>query len=137
MKDFATTNAKGEVENDVAYPYSVGFKPHSDVVNLFPTDLQGDDYLAYMKQLPTVPANSILYDVYALDQPKDLGGKETLIGTIQLDGSLISSKWGDENLYFRHERVNDDLKDHADWENYESTLESKYSWGCPFGYTSE
>jgi hypothetical protein len=26
----------------------------------------------------------------------------TLIGTLKLEGKLISSKWGDENLFFRH-----------------------------------
>ena len=135
LKNFATANQLGEVENDIVYPYSIGFRPHDDVKNLFPKDLPDDDYMAYIKQLPTVPEDSVLYEVYAMDQPKELGGTETLIGKVQLDGSLISSKWADENLYFRHERVSDDIQDHSSWGPYEPEFDSS-SWGCPFGYTS-
>ena len=56
--------------------------------------------MGYPEQLMEIPANSILYDVYALDKPKPLGGTESLIGSIQLDGSMTTSLWGDQRLFF-------------------------------------
>jgi hypothetical protein len=78
------------------------FEPHSDVKNLFPKDLANDDVTKFADQLATVPANSVLYKVYAMDQPEKAGGVETLIGSLVLDGNLTTSKWGDESLFFRH-----------------------------------
>ena len=59
--------------------------------------------MAYTQQLMTTPANSTIYDVYALDKPVPLGGTETLIGSLQLDGSMTTSKWGDQNLFYKHQ----------------------------------
>eukprot|EP00356_Strombidium_inclinatum_P006981 CAMPEP_0170509566 /NCGR_PEP_ID=MMETSP0208-20121228/65284_1 /TAXON_ID=197538 /ORGANISM="Strombidium inclinatum, Strain S3" /LENGTH=416 /DNA_ID=CAMNT_0010792937 /DNA_START=131 /DNA_END=1382 /DNA_ORIENTATION=+ len=136
LKNMATTDQTGEVSNDVNYPFSVSFTPHDDVKDLFPTELQDDDYMGYMKQLPTVPADSILYEVYGYAIPEELGGEEILIGKIQLDGSLKTSKWGDENLFFKHESVDDDVKDHDDWAPFEPKWGSS-TGGCPFGFSSQ
>jgi len=53
-----------------------------------------------------------------------MGGTETMIGTLQLDGTLTRSKWGDEKLFFRHQLNDDDLKLKPEWE--------KYTPKCPF-----
>ena len=53
-----------------------------------------------MEDLVTVPESSKLYNVYGYDSPKDQGGNKTMIGTLKLNGKLVSSKWGDENLFF-------------------------------------
>jgi len=47
-----------------------------------------------------------------------LGGNEQLIGVLKLDGKLITSKWGDESLFFKHQFEDDDLKIHSDWKKY-------------------
>lgn len=56
------------------------------------------------------------------------------------------SKWGDENLYIRHQRMDEDLKFHPEWdahlERFEgmkkkdalSALFNGVGGGCPFGY---
>ena len=112
-------------------PFSLRFEPHSDVHTLFPKELKINDYMGYVNQLASVPANSRLYKIYALDKSELAGGKEQLIGTLVLDGALTTSKWGDQSLFFRHQRMTDDLKYHPEWDPY---LE-KYSdggKGCPF-----
>ena len=111
-------------------PFSLRFEPHSDVKHLFPKDLGSNPYMHYVDQLKSVPANSRLYKIYAMDTSKLGGGKETLIGTLQLEGGLTSSKWGDESLFFRHQKMNDDIKYNPEWEKYLP----KYSLGgkCPF-----
>ena len=74
--------------------------------------------MVFISQLETVPANSRLYDVYAMDKPEELGGTEKVIGTLVLDGQLTKSKWGDENLFFRHQLMSDDVKLHEEWDPY-------------------
>ena len=49
---------------------------------------------------------------------------------VQLDGQLISSKWSDENLFFRHPKMDPDLEDHPEWIPYVPHFDS----GCPFSH---
>jgi len=37
---------------------------------------------------------------------------------------MTKSKWGDEQLFFRHQKMNDDIKLKPEWE--------KYTAKCPF-----
>lgn len=84
--------------------------------SLFPKELPGSDPLAYISQLETVPANAKLYNVYAVHEPKE--EKETLIGTLELEESMVRSKWGDENFFVRHQTMDYDLKFHPEWMPY-------------------
>ena len=38
--------------------------------------------MAYVDQLTQIPKNVNLYDIYVYDKPRQLGGKESLIGTL-------------------------------------------------------
>lgn len=109
-------------------PFSLRFEPHDEVHTLFPKDLQGDDAMVYVDQLESVPADAHLYNVYAMSAPKEEDGKEELIGVLKLDGAMTRSKWGDENLFFRHQFMSDDLKQHPDWDKYTP------KWKCPMGF---
>ena len=112
------------------FPFKLRFEPTAAVHTRFPKVLPGSDGMAYVDQLKSIPANTALYDVYALDAPPQLGGKEQKIGSLQLDGQLISSKWGDEHLFFRHQRLDDDVGLRPAWEPYlpRWSLDGK----CPF-----
>jgi len=77
------------------FPFKLRFHPNASVQNIFPTELQNGDYMDYTSQLETIPANATIYDVYATDKPLPLGGVETLIGSLQLDGQFTTTKWGD------------------------------------------
>jgi len=58
--------------------------------------------MQYLDDLMSIPADSTLWDVYALTAPLAQGGTEKKIGSLKLDGIFTTSKWADENLYFRH-----------------------------------
>jgi len=53
-----------------------------------------------------------------MDKPTELGGTETKIAEIITRSELTTSNWGDEHMYFRHERMDDDLKLRPEWEPY-------------------
>lgn len=86
--------------------------------------------MKYITQLESIPANSRLYDIYAMNKSDLAGGVETLIGTLQLDGGLTSSKWGDSSLFFRHQKMDDDVKYHPEWVPYLPTFSK--GGKCPF-----
>ena len=86
--------------------------------------------MAYTSQLETVPADSTIYDVYALDKPVPLGGVESLIGSLKMDGKFTTSKWGDKNMFFQHQIITDDINVRPDWRPFFA----EYSLGgkCPY-----
>jgi hypothetical protein len=87
-----------------------------------------------------VPANSKLFSLYGMDKPAELGGKESYIGDLVLDGTLTASKWADENLFFRHQKMEDDIALKPEWKPYVGTwgvgdLFSNLEQKCPYGYS--
>ena len=61
-----------------------------------PSALNVEEYLA------TIPSETHLFDVYAMDMPEELGGTESLIAQVWSDSKPVTSRWGDENMFFRH-----------------------------------
>ena len=109
LSDFGGVDQSGQREGQNKFPFRLRFEPTSEVKGRFSKTLAGNDHMVYVDQLKSLPANTSLYNVYAYDGPPQTTGKESLIGKLQLDGKLISSKWGDENLFFRHQKLADDL----------------------------
>ena len=56
----------------------------------------------FRDQLATIAVGTVLYDVYATDQPIELGGTEMKIAQIVTESEMTTSNWGDEHLFFRH-----------------------------------
>lgn len=124
----ATHDAQGKKEANPVFPWELRFVPNRAGVKNNHTDY-------YMKQLEGVPANIVLYEVYATDKPTALGGTESHIGSIKLDGKFNSSKFGDDMWFVKHQRMDEDLKHHPEWTPYVNTFPSCKSKGeatCPF-----
>ena len=99
------------------FPFKMRFVPHSDVTSLgFSSDFHGE--MAYLDDIKSIPADSTLFDVYGETGPSQTGGSEQLIGTIKIDGNFVTSKWGDDHLFFRHGNVEDDIKLKPEWADY-------------------
>jgi hypothetical protein len=132
LSDMSAIDENGTKVASPVFPFSLRYEPHSDVHTLFPTKLVKP--MSYMTQLQTVPANSRLYKVYAFDKPAQLGGKESLIGTLQLDGSLTQSRWGDDTFYIRHQKMDEDLAIHSNWTKYTDHYGKgdSITGGCPY-----
>ena len=128
LSDWGNYDQNGHKSSKNVFPFMLRFEPHADVKGKISKDYHGD--MAYLDDLKKVAANSNLYNVYATHKPTQLGGKEFLIGQLKLRGKLITSKWGDENLFFRHQRMDDDLKFHPEWEPY--TPRYSLNGKCPF-----
>ena len=130
LSDWGMTAQCGKKMENPVFPMQLRFVPHEDVANLFSSEMHGVGPMAYMDDLQAVPANSNLYSVYGMDGPQERGGVEHFIGTLQLDGSLVKSEYADDKLFFRHQKMDDDLKLMPEWEPYVP----KYSLNgkCPY-----
>jgi len=125
LSDFAEYDEAGNQSKNPKFPFSLRFQPDKSVSTLFPKDLPNGGYMSFVDQLKSVPGDSTLYNVYAMDQPKELGGKESHIGDLVMEGILTSSVFGDEKLFFRHQKMDDDVKLQPSWGKY---LKGFYHW---------
>jgi len=114
LSDMGKYNEAGQEAAAPVFPFRLRFHPNKAVAGLIP-NTQPSDYMAYTSQLESVPADTALYDIYGQDGPWELGGVEHFMGTLQLDGQLTKSKWGDEELFFRHQLSSDDMALKPEW----------------------
>ena len=49
--------------------------------------------------------------IFAYDTPPEFGGEEKLIGWLVQKSDQISSFWADTQLFFKHQRMDDDIKE--------------------------
>ena len=95
-----------------SFPFSLNFVPTGDIS--FP-----DEYVQpFTADLMTIPTGAILYKVFALDRPVELGGTESQIAELVLSSPLTTSRWGDRHLFFRHQTVEDDTSLQQTWSQH-------------------
>ena len=92
-----------------------------------------------MDDLASIPAGSKVYDIYAMSAPEELGGTESLIGAFVTASEITTSLWGDDHLFFRHQRIDDDFAIKPEWEPYAPMYKGFFSLEqeaqkpeCPF-----
>lgn len=70
------------------------------------------DYAGCLNNLEKLPVGTKLFDVRAQADPD---AKEVLIGNITITESLTTSKFGDEQLFFRHQYMEEDYQLKPQW----------------------
>lgn len=87
-----------EPPSAISAPYKLLFLPSAGVKNLFSSTRNGD----FRADLARVPIDSLLYHILAFDEGSTSG---TTIGSLVLNSPIVASRYGDENLFFRHALV--------------------------------
>lgn len=61
-----------------------------------------------------------MFKVFAYSCPKHKlsGARGKLIGRVVLTSRIVTSLWGDQQLFFKHQRIDDDLKVFPEWEPF-------------------
>lgn len=96
---FLTVNHAASVEQDGTLveddraPLQVFYVPNPEI-SMDPNNAD------FRLELEKIPAGTTLYEVFGVDDESDAGKK---IGEIITSSPFISSKFGDERLYFQHE----------------------------------
>lgn len=75
--------------------------------------------------LVEIPAGSVLWEIYGWDNPPEMvGAKEWYIGDIITSAKMQASRYGDEQLFFRHSYSDEDIKYRPHWEPFVP----KFNW---------
>lgn len=141
LSDMASIDQAGNTETP-NFPWKLRFEPTGEFE--FPSDTYDVPFEQYLQ---TIPAGSVLFNVYAMDKPEELGGAEAKIAEFKTASTMVTSYWGDEHMYFRHQLMDDDLKIHPEWEPYtpnpkvffnhikntvNDVVENAFGADCPF-----
>ncbi len=96
MNEIANVDAQGNKIENPEFPFEIRLRPNPALKHIL------------YENLPSVPAGTKLYDVYArkdnLDSPLEK------IGSITSTSKMTNSKWADEKMWFQHIRRDGDLK---------------------------
>lgn len=115
LSDICKYDIDGSLVKKVVFPYEL--KLDSKVIQ-FPSDAINGDQL--LKQLSSIPENTALFQVSAFTDPKEAqsGLPAAILGTMVTDGPCVVSKFGDENLFFKHQLVEEDWDLQRTWPGY-------------------
>jgi len=93
----------------VKVPYELFFTSPQHFEHEKEIGADGNQVMFY-DQLKRLEPGMTVYEVYASTGPACIGGDFIKIADIKLKTKLVTSKFGDTNLYFRHARVQSDYK---------------------------
>ena len=66
----------------------------------------------------SIPSGSNLWNVYGWDAPEEIGGTEHLIGKLVSTSETVKSKYGDERLFIRHQKAEEDIALKPEWKDH-------------------
>ena len=125
LSDFGRFGESGTPVADPKFPFMLRFHPTGEFSF-------SDEYVRpFTEDLTSIPKGSTLYEVWALDQPTELGGTEQHIADLVLVSDMVTSLWGDKNLYFRHQDMAEDVEIYPEWEEYLDKFGIEGPSGCP------
>jgi len=128
------TVAGSEYVKQPRFPFRVIFHPELHLHKGFPDKYPG---VSLFQQLSEGVKPGPVYKVYAIDAPEDDVNldKAVHIANIVLTTDLTTSTFGDQKLFFRHVRFDDDLKLRPEWEEpTRKILADQFERDTPFEY---
>jgi len=118
LSDAAKYNTAGEEADTPLFPYNLQWEPQLHQPD---EKVSVDDQLSLMEG---IPKGSVLYSAVAYASPDDTEG--THLGDLVTTSECTRSMFGDTSLFFRHQRIEEDLVYHPEW--MDSAIFNK---GCP------
>ena len=118
VKNLSDYDQYGNKEQNPNWPFMMRLIPND------PCGYRDEWHGAFFDTLPKcVPTGTKLFDVLALDEPKEDGGVEKQIGEIWTTSKLTKSIWGDTRLFFKHFRFEEDLAARPRWRSHVEDFE--------------
>jgi len=88
------------------FPFKLNFR------SLISSQCLDNDYAGCLKNLENIPVGTKLFEVRA---QRDPNADDKLIGHITITDSLSTSKFGDEEFFFKHQHMEDDYSFKPEW----------------------
>jgi len=105
------TQAGAKVEKPV-FPFNILFEPtgKANFSNVKKTDAE------LLHELSSIKAGTDIFNVYTYASPKaEKAGEKVLLGKLSTTSPCYQSLFGDEHLFFRHQRMEEDFALMPDW----------------------
>lgn len=125
LSDIAAYNVDGTKVKAPVFPAEIILMPNEDLKERFAGAPATQEDLD--AQFQSVPVNTALYTVHARATPT--ASETQHIGTMRITSTLMSTSFGDDNLFFRHQRLDEDLELRPEWKKTRRGLRK----GCPLG----
>jgi len=112
LSEAASFGQDGKAVAEAEFPYEILFEPTGDAsfMDKAKTDAQ------LLAELETIPTRTRLFDVYAHASPDAKSkGDKVRIGSVRTSSECTRSLFGDQELYFRHVRMEEDIKKKPHW----------------------
>jgi len=101
----------GEKVAKPVFPFEIVFEAAD--IN-FPDEKKTDDDL--LKELSSIPVGSNLYNVYTYASPNDkIAGTKEFLGVMTTIAECHQSLFGDKQMFFRHQRMEEDFALAPEW----------------------
>ena len=113
LSDAARYDQDGNEATDLVFPYKITLKPTGNVQFTVekPPTLE-----AFQRQFKDkITPGMAIYDFYAHSSPYDVNGQK--LGQIVVTEKCVDkSKFGDERLFFQHQKIEEDIALKPEWE---------------------
>jgi len=97
----------GQISTQDVFPFKLEF-----FTSTLQRPIDCNDFPGSLANFTSLPMGTRLYSVYATQNPQS---PRSLIGYIELTGEFTMSKFGDTQLFFMHQALEDDLKFRSEW----------------------
>jgi len=117
--------------NAINFPYDITFEASSDQVYI-PNEKMSDEDM--YNHLSAIRQGTHLFDVYAKASPT---AEKAFLGKLTTTSSCVKSVFGDQNLFFRHQRMEEDFVKKPEWTSSvtapgcKAAAVSSSKWQCP------
>ena len=110
ISNLCTFDQNGIEQYPVNVPFKISLEPTGKIVfdKREPKSME-----EFMAQFSAIPVGSRLYNLKAHLHPEDKRG--ITLGALVNTDQCVTSLYGDEKLFFRHQYIEDDIKVHPEW----------------------
>ena len=124
LSDWSTHGQDRAPANNASFPYRLRFQPTGNITF-------SDKYTKpHTEDLVTIQNGTTLYQIFALDKPAEMGGTEMQIGDLVTVSKMVTSRWGDKQLFFRHQDMLEDLNIRPEWKDFTESFGFEHETDC-------
>lgn len=109
ISDVCKYDQDGNEAEELVFPFKVTFEPADVSLPEEPPE----SLVAFVKQFDTIAVGTSLYTLKAHADPDDVEGH--VLGKVVTTSKCVSSNFGDNGLFFQHQRIEEDRAARPDW----------------------
>lgn len=114
LSDVCKFNQEGQSVSQPVFPFELEFVATAAAKAASSPHQKKNNEL--LKELSAIPAGTTLFEVYTYASPADkLAGKKALLGSLSTTSQCVQSLFGDNQMYFRHQRMEEDFALAPEW----------------------